>query len=382
MDPKNKNIKCIYIFPFNYRPEIILHRRFKLFSEWSSGFIFTRSNKKIINKNVANFRLYSVVKKGDSLVHRLNETLQFWYIALKNIWGKEKVDVIVAYDPFLSGLCGLILSIAFRAKLIIEINGDFQTLRLMKKTTLSDGSFLSRLIMRLLLSITTHSASSLKTLNNNTKQHFLNRLPNKPIYCFMGFIQSNFFKNLPSNSGNYLLSVGHPFDLKGMDLIIRAFLLITDKHPHISLHIMGYCPDEQLKYYKKLAENNAKIKFIKPGWIEDVGKQISGCYCYVSASHFEAGGRTIFEALFCKKPIIATRTNGALTYIHDNKNGLLCNIGDVHTLAKKIDFLLSKPHWAKQLGMNGYEIAIKNYDENSYNNKYKKMLHEVSASRK
>ncbi|HEY0171683.1 MAG TPA: glycosyltransferase family 4 protein, partial [Pyrinomonadaceae bacterium] len=60
----------------------------------------------------------------------------------------------------------------------------------------------------------------------------------------------------------------------------------------------------------------------------------------VSASHSEAFGLAMVEALACGVPVVATATEGAREVVEDGANGLLVPVGDVHALADAVVSLL------------------------------------------
>ena len=217
----------------------------------------------------------------------------------------------------------------------------------------------------------------IKVLNKDQQEFYKQRFPQKPIFKFPDFVASRYFESLESHQGDYLLSVGFPFELKGMDLLILAFRSIAARHPQIHLRIMGYCPAREMVRYRKLAGNEERIKFLAPGWIEDVGEQMRGCYALVNAARSEEMGRVMLEAMSCRKPIVTTRTNGANECVEDGKTGLLCNVADMEDLAKKLDLLLEAPVLAKLMGQAGYERLQRRFSEDNYKKGFTVMLQSV-----
>ena len=104
-----------------------------------------------------------------------------------------------------------------------------------------------------------------------------------------------------------------------------------------------------------------------------------GCYALVNAARTEAMGRVHVEAMACGKPIIATRTNGALECIEDGQTGLLCAVGDVADLAAKLDELLSNPNRAARMG-NAGKMRMRNiFSEGKFVEACHAMLEEVTG---
>ena len=102
-----------------------------------------------------------------------------------------------------------------------------------------------------------------------------------------------------------------------------------------------------------------------------------GCYALVNAARSEAMGRVHVEAMACGKPIIASRTNGAIECVEDGITGLLCGIGDVADLAAKLDALLSEPQRAAQIGYAGKLRMHNLFSEEACTESYHAMLEDV-----
>ena len=109
--------------------------------------------------------------------------------------------------------------------------------------------------------------------------------------------------------GKYLLFLGYPWYLKGVDVLIKAFNRVSSEFPEYKLKIVGYCP-EGFDYYEKLAQGNTNIEFHKPVFYDKVIKLMAGCSLFILPSRTEAMGRVLLEAMACKKPIIASNVGG------------------------------------------------------------------------
>jgi glycosyltransferase involved in cell wall biosynthesis len=277
---------------------------------------------------------------------------------------------VIVYDPYVSGLIGVVLKVLFHTKLIVEVNGDYHRLEPSKR-------FIKRTLTKVAFYLSLRSSDAIKVLNGDQEGYFRNRFPSKPVYRFSDFVASEYFESLETYQGDYLLSVGHPFHLKGMDILIQAFKLVSRKHQGMKLRIMGFCPEEEIITYKLLAGDRSRIEFVKPGWIEDVGEQMRGCYALVNAAYTEAMGRVHLEAMACKKAVVATRTNGGMEYIEHGRTGLLCEVGNVEDLAEKLDFMVSNADAAKEMGDAGFERLRTEYSEERYTQSFIAMVEEV-----
>lgn len=353
----HRPLNLIFLFPAEYRPlKANFARQFELLSESGRGYIFTACNARYRDLTIGNFRLYAA-RLGKSVVIRTLNRL--WVQTVVPAWlllGRFRVDAVVAHDPYASGLAGIILKLLFRSRLIVEIPGDYHRWE-------PATGILKRWMFQLLLHCAVGCADAIQVLNTDQEEFLRRRYPTKPIFRFPAFVATGYFRALESYQGDYLLAVGYPFDLKGMDVLIRAFRRIADKHPAKRLRIMGYCPPRELDKYRRLAENDPRVEFLKPGWIEDVGEQMRGCYALVNAARSEAMGRVHVEAMACGKPVVATRTNGGMACVEDGRTGLLCEIGEVDDLAAKLDYVLSNPKLASEFGEAGLERLQAQFSE-------------------
>ncbi len=363
--------QILYIFPLVYRPlKINVAKRFALLSQWYNGHIFALSGGKQRNLPVSDFLFHSE-RSGNNAVTRL--FLGVWVqfvVPLQLLWGKSQVGAVIAYDPYRSGLAALVLKYMLRTKLIVELNGDYHR-------TEPARTYASKVFMRRLFNLVLRGADAIRVLNTDQEAFYRRLLPHTSIYRFPDFVATGYFQSLASHQGDYLLSIGHPFDLKGVDVLIEAFRRVAEKHQQVQLRIMGYCPNGDLEKYRTIARGHPRIAFINPGWIEDVGEQIRSCYALVNAARSEALGRVHIEAMTCGKPIVATRTNGGIQCIEDGQTGLLCEIDDIEDLAAKLDELLSDPPRADRMGQAGKVRMQQMFSEKAYVKAFHTMVEEV-----
>jgi glycosyltransferase involved in cell wall biosynthesis len=349
-------------------------RRYAFLSRFYSGHIFALSGSRQRNVEVAGFRFHSEKYEGGSVVRFLRGLWIQVAVPLRLLWGRSRVSAVVAYDPFRCGLSALILSCLFRCKMIVEVNGEFQG---DYERSEPGTSWLSRKLRWSLMSLSLRFADGIRVLNRDQEAWFRARFPQKVFFRFPDFVPTEFFESLQDYQGNHLLSIGYPFHRKGVDVLIKAFKRIADKHPEAGLRIMGHCPEEELVPYRELASGCDRIEFIKPGWIEDVGEQMRGCYALVNAARSEAMGRIHVEAMACSKPIVATRNNGSTECVEDGRTGLLCAIDDIEDLAAKLDELLSDPQRAAQMGKAGKARMHEMFSEQVTTEKFRDMLEQV-----
>lgn len=91
--------------------------------------------------------------------------------------------------------------------------------------------------------------------------------------------------------------------------------------------------------------------------IDDVPAFLTVLDLFVSASHSEAFGLAIIEAMACGVPVVATMTQGAREIIEPNKTGRLVPVGGVEDLAKAMLELLSDRERREKLAENAGQMV-------------------------
>lgn len=275
---------------------------------------------------------------------------------------KKKYDVIVTYGPLNTGLAGYLLKVFTKAKLIVEVPGNFKKAFLVNSKTSGTTDKLKNDIGYLLISFVINRADHIKLLYP-TQLNGYNNIRETSRSIFHNFVPISAIK--PSEeSDKHILFLGYPWFLKGVDVLINAFKLISDEFLEYTLKIEGFCPDKS--YFQKLAGNNNRIELCNPVFHDEAMKLMARCALFVLPSRTEAMGRVLLEAMACKKPIIASEVDGIPTYIKHGFNGLLFESENMEDLAEKMRFLLSNQDYAGQLAENGYSHVHQHLCEERY----------------
>ena len=272
--------------------------------------------------------------------------------------------------PYGSGINGIILKYLLKARLVVELNGDHHQHR-------ASANVIKNWIMRQVFQASLRLADAVKVLNSDQERFVRDAWPEKRVYRFCDFVADSYFRTLQVYDGGYLLSVGHPFEPKGVREVILAFRRVVERYPHLRLRIMGHAEKEELRTFAELAGDDPRIEFVPAGWIEDVGEQMRGCFALVNGAHFEAMGRVHLEAMACRKPVLTTRTNGGIDYVADGETGLLCEIRNVDDLVEKMEALIGDPERARVMGEAGLARLEREYCEARYLDRMYAMLRDV-----
>ncbi len=154
--------------------------------------------------------------------------------------------------------------------------------------------------------------------------------------------------------------VGRISPWKGQDIFIRAAALLKEKHPEARFEIIGApifaergYEGELLRLRNELHVNNT-VAFA--GFVENVPARIAELDIVVHASVTgEPFGQVIIEGMAEQKPVVATNGGGVPEIVEDGITGLLVPMGDALRMAEAIDYLLTHPDEATEMGVRGRE---------------------------
>lgn len=286
---------------------------------------------------------------------------------------KAKYDIIIAYGPFKTGLAAYILKKLTGAKLIIEIPGELEKAFSFEKAKPSLTEKLKRRLSNLLTPFIINGADSIRLLYP-TQLNGCRRVRKGHVATFHDFVPISIL-NPHGRSEKYLLFLGHPWFLKGVDVLINAFNLISHEFPGYRLKIVGWCTDK--KYFQELAGDNTNIELLDPVFHEEAMQLMSGCSLFILPSRTETMGRVLLEAWAFKKPVIASRVGGIPHYVKHGVNGLLFESENARDLAEKIRTILSNPEYAANLAENGYKYVHEDLSEARYVEHFKNAVTEI-----
>jgi glycosyltransferase involved in cell wall biosynthesis len=283
---------------------------------------------------------------------------------------QKKFDVIMAYGTNTTGVAGVLLKWLTGAKLIVEISGVPENAFRYDDLGRPSQGGIKRFFADRLLSFVGSASNCIKLLYPSQLRSYPS-LKKKKVAVFHDFVPIRVVQPAKSEE-RYILSVGHPWYTKGMDVLIQAFKLIAPQFPDWKLKLMGHFPDRT--YLDDLARGCPQIEFIVAAPNEIALKVIGACSVYALASRTEAMGRVLLEAMAARKPIIASAVGGVPHYIVDDDNGLLFESENTQELATKMATLLGSPELCTRLADRAYQKVMAEYDEEAYVGSFQRML--------
>jgi glycosyltransferase involved in cell wall biosynthesis len=166
-----------------------------------------------------------------------------------------------------------------------------------------------------------------------------------------------------------VLFFGHLSKIKGIDLLINAFLKVNKTHPQVHLyligngHLMGRC--------KSVIQKNGltdRVHVMGAQPQKTLFGFLKGSDIIVLPSRNDAGPLTVLEGMAAGKPIITTSVGFVPEIFVNNRNGLIIN-STADQIANAIKYLIDNPDLQVEMGINNLKDIV-NYSWSNASQKY------------
>jgi glycosyltransferase involved in cell wall biosynthesis len=141
---------------------------------------------------------------------------------------------------------------------------------------------------------------------------------------------------------------------KGIDVALRAFARLRDRHPLALFRIVGEGTDKPR--LQKLAASlglGESVLFEENLTDEELASRYRNCSVFVLPSGQEGFGIVFLEAMRFAKPCVGGNAGGTPDVILDGETGFLVPYGDVDALESTLDSLLADPELRRTIGRAG-----------------------------
>lgn len=355
--------------------------KFKSLSRYFIGHVLTpvAGVREVSRTQIGNFLITGFPYVSYNALARNVYTFYMLITLGRRLFRELSYDVVVSPNPLTSGMAGLVLARTTGTKLIIEVNGNFESAfkygRLGESQVRPTEALKDKLAKRLIRYILPR-ADTVKLVHSKQLDPLCIEKDTLKVSVFPNFVPIKCFIESPKSDRKYILLLGYPWYLKGVDTLIKAFKKISSEFPEYSLKIVGWCPKGR-EYFEDLASGHSKIELHDPVEYEQVIKLMSECSLYVLASRTDSSPRVLREAMASKKPIIASNIDGVPELIKDGYNGLLFEKENIDDLCNKIRLILSDQTLARRLAENGFQYVQERLSEEDYLRNYHLMVQDV-----
>ncbi len=188
------------------------------------------------------------------------------------------------------------------------------------------------------------------------KEQIIN-LPNGMSNEFFFKVKNNDFKkkNGVRKNEKLVLFFGRLNFTKGPDKFVEIAHLVLKKKNNVKFVIRG--PDEGMREIvrKKIGREKRIILMDEIRNRKEIIKMYQSADIFVMPSYREGLPLTLFEAMACGLPIVASAVNGIPYEIKDGENGYLIDYGDNERYAEKIIELLDNKKLIYRISKNNIE---------------------------
>jgi len=147
---------------------------------------------------------------------------------------------------------------------------------------------------------------------------------------------------------------------KGQIYLIRALPKILEKYPAATVQIVGE-GEERINLEREIQTLGLGEHVVLLGQKKDAKKYLSDWDIFAFPSTAEPFGIAILEAMQAGVPVVASKVDGIVDIIENNKNGILVESKDPQKLADAILMLLDNSKLSERLTSQAFK-DLKNFD--------------------
>jgi len=160
---------------------------------------------------------------------------------------------------------------------------------------------------------------------------------------------------LPQDKILLLFGADYVSERKGLKYLIEALKLINSSN----IALVTFGPKQSPDIF-----SNMSFPVYQLGHIHDellLSLAYSSSDLFIMPSLEEAFGQTCLEAMACGVALVGFNTGGIPDMITPQKTGLLAEKGDARDLARKIEYLITRPKERQQMGENARRMVEEKY---------------------
>ena len=305
----------------------------------------------------------------------LRRLATYWFYLRKGmqLHRERKYDCIIAYSHMTTGLLAGILKFLQGSKLIVEvvIEPESVYLTMRPKPTILERimHFYSDVCLHLSILI----SDRLHLLYPGQVDRYVG-FRRALTSVFPDFVPVSMIDRdpPPDNAEPYVLLVGAPWYRKGVDRLIEAFRRLSTDFPKVKLKILGHFPDRDT--LDALTDGSPQIEILRARPNPEVLPIVRAATIMALPSRCEGVPRVLIEGMAAGVPLVASDAGGISYIIANGENGYVVANGDAHVLEERLRELLSDPEKCRRMGNNGYDRAHSELSEQTYIEKFSKMV--------
>jgi glycosyltransferase involved in cell wall biosynthesis len=193
--------------------------------------------------------------------------------------------------------------------------------------------------------------NTLVTLTNKDAKNWVKILNKAVIPNFLPFYP----EQLSTCQNKQVIAVGRLEKQKGFDLLVKAWSIVSPKHPDWILQLYGKGDMKPLLESSIEALDLQNTFFLMEPVSDIIQKYTDSSICVMS-SLYEGFGMALIEAMACSIPVVSFDCpNGPADIVRNEEDGFLVEPGNVALLAEKLNFLIENKTERIAMGIRARE---------------------------
>ncbi len=284
---------------------------------------------------------------------------------------QQPIDCVVVYSHFLPALCGIVIKWLTGARLVTEIATSPNLLHLTNRPAPSFKDKIKHHFSNLCLHLAVIFSDQTHVLAPDILISY-KMLRSSPQFIFHDFVPISSVPRPEEKKDLTILLVGAPWYLKGVDLLISAFLNLQVDYPSAKLQLLGHYPEPEMA--NASFRSNPGIEVLKGRPHPETLELISQASILVLPSRCEGMGRVLLEAMAAGIPVVGSRVGGIPHIIRDGDTGFLFPANDSAALEDRLRHLLGDASLRARMGEAGYRLVHEEFSEDRYVSQFSSMV--------
>lgn len=294
-------------------------------------------------------------------------------------WREGRRLVVISYDPFQSGIIGLLIKWLTGAAFICEVNGVYGNPETLVDMEDPDRAARRRRRMLRVGSFVLRRSNAIKLLYPGQLIGFSVPDNHPPRYSFHDLVNGPRFEPKGLEPEKTILLVGYPYLLKGVDVLLRAFSRLAEDFPDWRLKLVGFQLEERaVDEAANVPYPADRVAFPGPIPPDEVATAMEQASIFVLPSRSEGMGRVLLEAAFTGRPRVASSAGGIPHVIENGVDGLLVEPGSVDQLERALRKLMGDPTLRDRLGRAARARALEEFTIEEFVRHYRKLVAAVT----
>lgn len=171
--------------------------------------------------------------------------------------------------------------------------------------------------------------------------------------------------------------VGRLTSIKNHEFFLQVAKQVLQQEKNVSFVIIG---DGELRITleAKVQELQIQNNVYFTGWIQNSPEIYADLDIVTLTSYNEGTPVTLIEALYCKKPVVATNVGGVVNVVHDKVSGLLCDVTDINSFTANLLYMIQNPKERQKMGECGYTEIKDKYSYSRLVNDISELYNQIS----